>query len=159
MSIFSLLIPQILIYNSLSSFSSLKHPHIVRLCGVVTSSQPLRIITEYMKHGSLRNYLLKYKDNILENKQALLNICRQVCRGMCYLEEKQFVHRDLTTWNCLVGSGGVVKVSDFGLSKFMGKDYYNGSSKSDISLYVAAPEVLLYKPVYSSKSDVWAFGE
>ena len=36
---------------------------------------------------------------------------------MTYLEEKNFVHRDLRAANILVGDNYVVKVADFGLAR------------------------------------------
>lgn len=77
---------------------------------------------------------------------------------MAYLEERQFVHRDLASRNCLVGSGGVVKVSDFGLAKFMEEKYYHGRQNSIVPLHESAPEVKKFR-LYSSRSDVWSFGK
>lgn len=110
-----------------------------------------------MKYGSLLSYLVQYKSVLLPNHQALLNICAQVTSGMAYLESKQFIHRDLAARNCLVGSGGVVKVSDFGMSKFMAADKYQGQSHSVIPMNSVPPEVITHR-LFSSKSDVWAFG-
>mgnify|MGYP001810497115 CR=1 FL=1 len=78
------------------------------------------IVTEFVKYGSLYNYLLKHKDRIIGSKSRtlrLLNICIDVCDGMEYLESKHIVHRDLATRNCLVGEGEVIKVADFGLAR------------------------------------------
>ncbi len=36
---------------------------------------------------------------------------------MAYLEEKNYVHRDLRAANILVGENNVVKVADFGLAR------------------------------------------
>ena len=44
---------------------------------------------------------------------------------MVYLASRHFVHRDLATRNCLVGSDLVVKISDFGMSRDIYTcDYY-----------------------------------
>lgn len=110
-----------------------------------------------MKYGNLLSYLEKYKKGLITNHKALLNICTQVSSGMAYLESMQFIHRDLAARNCLVGSGGVVKVSDFGMSKFMTTDNYQGQSHSVIPMSSVPPEVISRR-MFSSKSDVWAFG-
>ena len=38
---------------------------------------------------------------------------------MLYLETQKFIHRDLAARNCLVGSGNVIKVGDFGLARYV----------------------------------------
>ena len=55
----------------------------------------------------------------------LLHIARQISLGMEYLSSQHFVHRDLATRNCLVGSNMVVKIGDFGMSRDVySTDYY-----------------------------------
>ena len=45
---------------------------------------------------------------------------------MAYLEEKRMVHRDLAARNVLVHSLRCIKITDFGLTKFIevGDDHY-----------------------------------
>lgn len=51
----------------------------------------------------------------------LVDISTQVANGMVYLASRHFVHRDLATRNCLVGTNLIVKIADFGMSH----DIYN----------------------------------
>ena len=48
----------------------------------------------------------------------------QIADGMSYLEEKNFVHRDVRAANMLVGENEVVKVADFGLARVIEDDEY-----------------------------------
>ena len=44
---------------------------------------------------------------------------------MVYISSKHLVHRDLATRNCLVSTGLVVKIADFGMSRdIYSSDYY-----------------------------------
>lgn len=119
--------------------------------------RPIFIVTEFMSYGSLLTYLGKYKRSLLTNHQSLLCICAQVVDGMAYLERQRFIHRDLACRNCLVGANGAVKVSDFGMSKFMTSNIYKANQQSVFPIFSVPPEVLKDR-LFSNKSDVWQFG-
>ena len=82
----------------------------------------------------------------------------KVSKGMAYLERHNYIHRDLAARNCLVGSENVVKVADFGLARYVLDDQYTSSGGTKFPIKWAPPEVLNYTR-FSSKSDVWAYGE
>lgn len=56
-----------------------------------------------------------------------------------------------------MAENGTVKVSDFGLSRYVLDDEYTSSLGSKFPVRWSPPEVLLYSK-FSSKSDVWSFG-
>lgn len=97
----------------------LQHQNLVQLYGVCSKHRPIYIVTEYMRHGSLLNYLRRHEATLGGNVGLLLDMCIQVCKGMAYLERHNYIHRDLAARNCLVGSENVVKVADFGLARLV----------------------------------------
>jgi tyrosine-protein kinase Tec len=59
--------------------TKLQHPNLVQLYGVCSKHRPIYIITEYMKHGSLLNYLRRHEQSLIGNMGLLLDMCIQVC--------------------------------------------------------------------------------
>ncbi|XP_030047218.1 tyrosine-protein kinase Tec isoform X2 [Microcaecilia unicolor] len=133
----------------------LAHPNLVQLYGVCTQGRPIYIVTEFMEHGCLLNYLRQRRGQC--HKDILLTMCQDVCEGMDYLEQNSFIHRDLAARNCLVSESGVVKISDFGMARYVLDDQYTSSSGAKFPVKWSPPEVYNYSK-FSSKSDVWSFG-
>ncbi|XP_051893663.1 LOW QUALITY PROTEIN: tyrosine-protein kinase JAK2-like [Pristis pectinata] len=138
---------------------NLHSEHIVKYKGVCYSvgRRNLRLIMEYLPHGSLRDYLQKNRHR-LDHKKLLL-YASQICKGMEYLGSKRYVHRDLATRNILVESDTCVKIGDFGLTKILpgDKDYYKVLEAGESPIFWYAIESLS-ESKFSRESDVWSFG-
>uniref|UniRef100_A0A673VMQ6 Tyrosine-protein kinase n=1 Tax=Salmo trutta TaxID=8032 RepID=A0A673VMQ6_SALTR len=133
----------------------LSHPKLVQLYGVCTHQKPIYIVTEFMGLGCLLNYIRQRRGTF--SPGSLLSICQDVSEGMEHLEAHGFIHRDLAARNCLVNDALVVKVSDFGMARYVLDDQYTSSSGAKFPVKWSPPEVFNFCK-YSSKSDVWSFG-
>ncbi|XP_056610016.1 non-receptor tyrosine-protein kinase TYK2 [Triplophysa dalaica] len=135
---------------------SLYHTNIVKYKGCCTElgGQVVQLIMEYLPLGSLRDYLPKHRLGIA---QSLL-FAEQICMGMDYLHSKRYIHRDLAARNVLVENENVVKIGDFGLTKYIpeGDIYYRVREDGDSPVFWYAIECLKDSK-FSFSSDVWSF--
>lgn len=73
---------------------SIDHGNIVRLYGVVLSTDSLMLVTEL---AHLRSLLECLKDSDLRVKfltvPVLCDFAQQICNGMMYLESNRLIHR------------------------------------------------------------------
>uniref|UniRef100_A0A672U303 Discoidin domain receptor tyrosine kinase 1 n=1 Tax=Strigops habroptila TaxID=2489341 RepID=A0A672U303_STRHB len=135
----------------------LRDPNIVRLLGVCAGPGPLCIITEYMEHGDLHQFLGGPTGHAL-SLATLLHVGAQIASGMRFLSGLNVVHRDLATRNCLVGPGVTVKVADFGMSRpLYTAHYYRVRGRALLPIRWMAWECILMG-TFTPASDAWAFG-
>ena len=133
----------------------LRHPKLIQLYAVCTLEEPIYIITELMKNGSLLEYL-QGKGRTLKLPQ-LIDMSAQIASGMAYLESQNYIHRDLAARNVLVSENNIVKIADFGLARLIKEDEYEARVGARFPIKWTAPEAANYSK-FSIKSDVWSFG-
>ncbi len=131
----------------------LSHPNVVQLYGVCSTKVPLYTVLEFVKNGNLSEYLHN-EGGALQFTQ-LINVAQQVASGMAHLEEHNYVHRDLSAKNILVGDRLICKVANFECAQVIRE----GSSMVavDLSVKWMAPESIL-DGTFTVKSDIWSFG-
>jgi len=143
----------------------LKHPNLIQLYGVCTQEEPIYMVMELMKYGTLLEYLRSENDHSLQLPQ-IVDMGAQVAAGMNYLELNNYIHRDVAARNILVSDQGdgelednvvVCKVADFGLARVIDEDIYEAHIGTKFPVKWTAPEAALYGQ-FSVKSDVWSFG-
>ncbi len=100
--------------------AALDHANIV---GIVTAERVdnvFFIVMEYVKGESLEAVLDREKS--LDTARAL-NYTLQILSGLEHAQAAQVLHRDLRPANVLISESGVVKVADFGTSRFLEKSH------------------------------------
>ncbi|KAF2839676.1 mitogen-activated protein kinase [Patellaria atrata CBS 101060] len=141
----------------------LKHPNIVQYLGSNSDETHLNIFLEYVAGGSVATMLVNYGPL---GEGLISNFVRQILTGLAYLHSKDIIHRDIKGANILVDNKGMVKISDFGISKRVeastlltsGPGKKGGPRVSlQGSVFWMAPEVVK-QTAYTRKADIWSLG-
>jgi calcium/calmodulin-dependent protein kinase I len=154
------------------------HPNVVRLEEVYESEDCLFIVLELLRGGELFDRIAK-KKSFSEYEAA--QVIRDVASAVQYMHSIGIVHRDLKPENLVYSSkeqDGVLKITDFGLAKYLGlsrhprsslsqypsenKDEHNSSPMNSMislvgTLGYMAPEIL-NREQYGPQVDLWSIG-
>mmetsp|Transcript_36764 Transcript_36764/g.95194 ORF Transcript_36764/g.95194 Transcript_36764/m.95194 type:complete len:336 (-) Transcript_36764:377-1384(-) len=129
-------------------------PQVVGFYDAFFSDLKVYIAMEYMQFGSL--------ETVMEKRGCipeifLAEVTRQVLAGIHFLhKDRHHVHRDLKPANILINKDGIVKISDFGISKQMESSTDMCKSFLGTANYMS-PERMEAKE-YSFSSDIWSLG-
>ncbi len=136
------------------------NPNIINLYDVFISKSSIDIVTEYCRGGSLldRMNILLSNNKCFTEEQASI-IMKQVFSALNYAHKKFIAHRDIKLENILFVNHHpddlTIKVIDFGLSTYNGKEIHNMKEKLGTCYYIS-PEIL--QGDYNEKCDIWACG-
>lgn len=132
----------------------LKNKYIVDVLDIYSISPYYYIIYDYMKYGSLRDFII---DNKIQTMNQVLEIIKSVSYGMDYIHSNNILHRDLKPENILIDKDEndkyIYKICDFGISKF--------SEKEDLSSNVGSPAYMApekFNFLYDKRSDIYSVG-
>lgn len=146
------------VMNEVNIMKALDHPCVIKMHDIVNRPTSVCMVLEYMQGGDL---LTRITSNKALSEQTSKLFFLQMCLAVQYLHAKGITHRDLKPDNILLQDGNeetLLKVSDFGLSKFVQTDSVM-RTLCGTPLYVA-PEVLMTggRGTYTSKVDIWSLG-
>lgn len=133
------------------AIARISHPNVVSLYDVIEDEDEIYLIMEYVEGISLRELLQEYH---MMDFQAALGIFIQVALAVEFAHNHGILHLDIKPENILVSSSGVVKLTDFGIARFITEPEDTGKIMG--TTHYLAPESL--KGKYSVASDVFALG-
>ncbi|OFW06035.1 MAG: hypothetical protein A3I61_14190 [Acidobacteria bacterium RIFCSPLOWO2_02_FULL_68_18] len=131
--------------------ASMSHPNIVTVLTAEKQDDVFFIVMEYVQGETLEQTILR--DGALELTRALDFTC-QICNAVDHAHRAGILHRDLRPGNMLVSDTGLLKVTDFGTSRFL-EIAAHGTTVIGSPPYMA-PEQFHGKAVFAS--DVYSIG-
>ncbi|CAE6424869.1 unnamed protein product [Rhizoctonia solani] len=102
--------------RELYSWSKAQHHNILELFGLAYFRGNIVMISPWMEFGNLRDYLEQHP------RIDRLPVAIQVAEGVAYLHSLPMIHGDLKAANIFVTRQGLIKIGDFGASKFQGDE-------------------------------------
>ena len=131
--------------------ASLSHPNVVTVLTAERQDNVFFIVMEYVPGDTLEAII--ERDGALDLPRVLDYTC-QICNAMDHAHRQGVIHRDLRPGNVLVTEQGLVKVADFGTSRFL-EIAAHGTTVIGSPPYMA-PEQFQGKAVFAS--DIYSLG-
>ncbi len=135
---------------------NLKHTNLIALWDIRQDEDGESwVVMEYVPGDSLRDMLEKNPDGVpLADARKWF---AQILAGVRYLHDHGIVHRDLKPGNIFYDQDeGIVKIGDYGLSKFISASKRDGQTESVGTFHYMAPEI--GKGSYGKEIDIYSLG-
>ena len=143
--------------NEINIFNKIKSDYLVKILDYYQDKNYVYIVMEYAPEGDLEGYIRRFfKNNKKIDYKFIDTVIYQVTEGLNELHKNNIIHRDIKTSNILVFDNGLVKITDFGVSKLL--DEKNVFANTSIGTpYYMSPEIVNGTP-YNYSVDFWALG-
>lgn len=166
--------------RELKIWPNLIHPNIIRMHKYLVYGTKIYMILECAELGDMLDYLRNLNRNLAEAECKYW--MRQLCSAICYLHNRNIIHRDIKLENLLIDANRCLKLCDFGFTKMLTTTTTTTTTTTEStttstvakvssklseeelsktycgSKAYASPEILLGQPYDPRKSDIWAIG-
>ncbi|CAN4084693.1 unnamed protein product [Withania somnifera] len=145
-------------HAEIRSLRSIHHPNLITLIGYFASDTDTFLIYNYLSGGNLEKFIQDRSSRVF-NYKVLHKIAQDIALAISFLHDQcvpRIVHRDVKPSNILLDNELNAYLSDFGLSRIMGRETCTTTGVAGTFGYVA-PEYAMTCRV-SDKADVYSYG-
>jgi predicted Ser/Thr protein kinase len=138
--------------NEARAAGVLNHPNIVTIYDAGEQEGIFYIAMEFIEGTTLHELLAEKR--VLATDEVV-QITRQICRGLDYAHSNGIIHRDVKPANIMITANGTVKIMDFGIAKSGGQVTNTGQVLGTPNYM--APEQVKGRPL-DGRSDIFSLG-
>jgi 5'-AMP-activated protein kinase catalytic alpha subunit len=146
------------IKTEIQTMRLLRHPYVVKLFEVMTSTRGVILVMEYIKGCDFFDKIMDNEEKHLSEDESRLYF-QQMLQALQYCHSLNIIHRDIKPQNILYDSdNNCIKIVDFGLSALLNEKDQKIRELGGTTSYLA-PEIFSMSSGYNGQaSDVWSIG-
>jgi len=133
--------------------AGLEHPGIAALRTALRVDTQILMIMEYVEGNSLQHFLGRGRIEVA----PAVHLTKQLLEALSYAHRRGVVHRDVKPSNILIGPGGRMKLTDFGIASRHGDPKLTAAGTAVGSLHYMSPEQMRAEPI-DARSDLYSVG-
>ena len=132
----------------------LTHPNVAGVYDIGTEQGLQYMVKEYVDGITLKEYIRRRRHM---SSDEIVKVSLKIAEALKAAHEAHIIHRDIKPQNVLVSPRGEVKVTDFGIAKFMKSGTVTSHKEAMGSVHYLSPEQARGQQV-DERSDLYSLG-
>lgn len=136
------------------AISRLQHQNIVSIYEYGHEDSYRFIAMQFVDGTDLGRYIAEHR---ILPIQEIIDLSKQICRGLRYAHSNEIIHRDIKPQNVLLDKSGVARLSDFGIAKIFSATNITMTGSAVGTPEYMSPEQAQGKRL-DAQTDIYSFG-